>query len=129
LVHAKIEDEVTLEELAESAGLKPQATATFSTRMSAARNIRFARSTLWLKTNRCGLRPVDLRNIFYAEYAEFSERLRKLGLQEDAREGAPLCRWRQQTTTLDVMPLDENILGFSNTWYRPAMEHAEEREL
>jgi hypothetical protein len=28
----------------------------------------------------------------YTEYAEFSERLRKLGFQEDAREGAPLCR-------------------------------------
>jgi hypothetical protein len=65
----------------------------------------------------------------YAAYAEFSERLRKLGFQEDATEGAPLCRWRQQTTTLDVMPLDERILGFSNTWYRPAMDHAEEREL
>jgi hypothetical protein len=51
----------------------------------------------------------------YAAYAEFSERLRKLGFQEDAREGSPLCRWRQQTTTLDVMPLDEKILGFSNT--------------
>jgi hypothetical protein len=65
----------------------------------------------------------------YAGYAEFSERLRKLGFQEDAREGAPLYRWRQQTTTLDVMPLDDKILGFSNTWYRPAMDHAEEREL
>jgi len=65
----------------------------------------------------------------YAAYAEFSERLRKLGFREDAREGAPLCRWRQQTTTLDVMPLDEKVLGFSNTWYRPAMDHAEEREL
>jgi len=65
----------------------------------------------------------------YAAYAEFSERLRKLGFEEDAREDAPLCRWRQHTTTLDVMPLDEKILGFSNTWYRPAMDHAEEREL
>jgi hypothetical protein len=27
------------------------------------------------------------------------------------------------------MPLDEKVLGFSNTWYRPAMDHAEEREL
>jgi len=27
------------------------------------------------------------------------------------------------------MPLDEKLLGFSNTWYRPAMDHAEEREL
>jgi hypothetical protein len=65
----------------------------------------------------------------YAAYAEFSERLKKLGFQEDAREGAPLCRWRQQTTTFDVMRLDEKILGFSNAWYRPAMDHAEEREL
>jgi hypothetical protein len=64
-----------------------------------------------------------------AAYAEFSERLRKLGFQEDAREDAPLCRWRQKTTTLDVMPLDEKILGFSNRWYRPAMDHAEKREL
>ncbi len=45
----------------------------------------------------------------YAAYTEFSERLRKLGFQEDAREGAPLCRWRQQTTTLDVK-LMSNIL-------------------
>src|SRR5229473_294696 len=65
----------------------------------------------------------------YAGYTEFSDRLRNLGFQEDAREGAPLCRWRQNTTTLDVMPLDAKILGFSNTWYRPAMDHAEEREL
>ena len=27
------------------------------------------------------------------------------------------------------MPLDAKILGFSNTWYGPAMDHAEEREL
>ena len=62
-------------------------------------------------------------------YTEFSERLRALGFREDTREGAPLCRWCQQTTTLDVMPLDERILGFKNTWYGPAMETAEEREL
>jgi hypothetical protein len=65
----------------------------------------------------------------YAGYTEFSEKLRKLGFQEDKREGAPLCRWRQHTTTLDVMPLDAKILGFSNSWYRPAMDHVEEREL
>ena len=65
----------------------------------------------------------------YAGYTEFSERLRKLGFQEDTSEGAPLCRWRQKTTTLDVMPLDAKILGFSNTWYEPAMNHSEEREL
>jgi len=65
----------------------------------------------------------------YVGYAEFSERLKALGFREDMREGAPLCRWCQQTTTLDVMPLDGKILGFKNRWYGPAMETAEEREL
>jgi hypothetical protein len=65
----------------------------------------------------------------YAAYDKFSERLRKLGFQEDTRQGAPLCRWQQKTTTLDVLPLEAKILGFSNTWYRPAMDHSEEREL
>ena len=65
----------------------------------------------------------------YPEYTEFSKKLRRVGFQEDTSEGAPLCRWRQKTTTLDVMPLDARILGFANTWYRPAIDHAEEREL
>jgi hypothetical protein len=65
----------------------------------------------------------------YVGYAEFSERLKALGFREDTREGAPLCRWCQETTTLDVMPLEGNILGFKNRWYGPAMETAEEREL
>jgi hypothetical protein len=55
--------------------------------------------------------------------------LKALGFREDTREDAPLCRWCQQTTTLDVMPLDGKILGFKNKWYGPAMETAKEREL
>lgn len=50
----------------------------------------------------------------YAAYADFLQRLRKCGFAEDTSEGAPICRWRQKKTVLDVMPLDENILGFSN---------------
>ena len=64
-----------------------------------------------------------------ADYITFSERLHKLGFTEDTREDAPICRWRNGETILDVMPLDERILGFSNRWYEPAMEYAEEREL
>jgi hypothetical protein len=60
----------------------------------------------------------------YAEYAEFGQRLRALGFSEDASEGAPLCRWVNSGRILDVMPLDENILGFSNRWYRASMEAA-----
>jgi hypothetical protein len=65
----------------------------------------------------------------YAAYADFSERLRRCGFREDTSEGAPICRWRQKKTILDVMPLDENILGFSNRWYKPALDSALVHEL
>jgi len=48
----------------------------------------------------------------YMGYTEFSKRLKALGFREDTREGAPLCRWCQETTTLDVMPLDGKDIGF-----------------
>ena len=65
----------------------------------------------------------------YVEYARFSEKLRGLGFREDTREGAPLCRWCLETTILDVMPLNGEILGFKNSWYEPAMKTAEKREV
>jgi predicted nucleotidyltransferase len=65
----------------------------------------------------------------YTEYTAFGERLRALGFSEDVSEGAPLCRWVHSGTILDVMPLDEKILGFSNRWYRPAMEAAATHQL
>ena len=65
----------------------------------------------------------------YAQYAEFGDRLRSLGFNEDTSEGAPVCRWIQGGTILDVMPLDENILGFSNRWYKSAMRASVTRKL
>src|SRR5258708_35011472 len=60
----------------------------------------------------------------YAAYARFGDRLRSLGFAEDTSEGAPLCRWVHQQVVLDLMPLNEDILGFSNRWYRAAIESA-----
>ena len=65
----------------------------------------------------------------YAEYAAFSERLRRLGFAEDHSDGAPICRWTHGEIRLDVMPTDERILGFSNRWYISAMESAQEVQL
>ncbi len=65
----------------------------------------------------------------YAQYAGFGERLRALGFSEDTSEDAPLCRWVHRRTILDVMPLDEKILGFSNRWYKAAMESSMKRRL
>src|SRR5713226_2110733 len=50
--------------------------------------------------------------------------LRSLGFAEDSSEGAPICRWLIDHMKLDAMPTDERILGFSNRWYKPAMETA-----
>ena len=61
----------------------------------------------------------------YAQYATLSDRLRELGLHEDASEGAPTCRWRHGSLILDVLPTDERILGFSNRWYGPAIRAAQ----
>lgn len=65
----------------------------------------------------------------YAQYAAFGDRLRSLGFSEDTREGAPVCRWAQGGMILDVMPLDEKILGFSNRWYKAAMEASVTKKL
>ncbi len=65
----------------------------------------------------------------YPDYVTFSERLRALGLEEDTRQGAPVCRWRRGDLTLDVMPLDEAILGFSNRWYPDVLRGSEKHAL
>jgi hypothetical protein len=65
----------------------------------------------------------------YVEYTTFGERLHKLGFSEDASEGAPICRWQHGQIKLDLMPLDEKILGFSNRWYKAAMDSAQEFEI
>lgn len=65
----------------------------------------------------------------YDEYIRFSERLRSLGFVEDHSEGAPLCRWKHGRLTVDVMPLDEKVLGFSNPWYAGAIADATEHKL
>ena len=63
----------------------------------------------------------------YADYASFSERLRALGFTHP--DGAPTCRWLNGETQLDVMPLDEAILGFSNRWYEATLRFAQDYEL
>jgi hypothetical protein len=65
----------------------------------------------------------------YAEYATFSERLRDQGFQEDISGGAPLCRWLIDEMILDVMPTEQKVLGFTNRWYREAMDSSQEVEL
>src|SRR5581483_3106262 len=54
----------------------------------------------------------------YAGYQILAERLRKRGLRE-AMDEPVICRWRDPDSGLaiDVMPVAEDVLGFSNPWY------------
>jgi len=65
----------------------------------------------------------------HAGYVSLAGRLRKLGLVEDTTPGAPMCRWRRRDVIVDVMPIDPQILGFSNRWYPTAIETAAVRRV
>lgn len=59
----------------------------------------------------------------HSDYRKFEENLRKRGFTHDRRESAPLCRWIYSGVTIDMMPTNEKILGFTNRWYRDAWKH------
>ena len=59
----------------------------------------------------------------YKELSEFEEDLRKKRFANDTSAGAPICRWIYQNIKVDVMPADENILGFKNKWYLVGVEN------
>jgi predicted nucleotidyltransferase len=63
-------------------------------------------------------------------YYRFGARLRASGFNE-ASDSRVICRWRHAETglLLDVMPLEKDVLGFSNPWYPHAIATASERKL
>lgn len=85
-----------------------------------------------LITNPAAVRPrttddvdVVVRVATLTKLHEFEERLQALAMRRDTREGAPLCRWRTpEEYVLDVIPTDEDVLGFSNPWYEIAVDTA-----
>jgi hypothetical protein len=65
--------------------------------------------------------PITTRTAYHA----MQQRLMALGFTPDHREGAPVCRMRTaDDLLLNVMPLDDAILGFSNRWYSSALASA-----
>jgi hypothetical protein len=54
--------------------------------------------------------------------ANLEARLRCLGFLNDTTPGTPICRWQFAGLTVDIMPTDSSILGFSNRWYPDAMK-------
>ena len=44
-------------------------------------------------------------------------------------KGDPICRWLIDGVTVDLMPPDEAVLGFSNRWYPAIIKHAHQTTL
>ena len=59
-----------------------------------------------------------------AEFDEVESALRAQGFKPDMSPDAPICRWRVDAVTVDVMPTLEAILGFTNRWYPLAVATA-----
>jgi hypothetical protein len=61
---------------------------------------------------------MDLQISTYLDYCKLEEQLRDLGFQNDTRKDAPICRKIYKKIIVDFMPVNQNILGFSNLWYK-----------
>ncbi|KAB7727345.1 hypothetical protein F5984_22230 [Rudanella paleaurantiibacter] len=67
------------------------------------------------------IRPTDDVDVVvelatYGLYSELDSQLRSIGFQNDVMSGI-ICRYVVQGITVDIMPTDPSILGFSNRWY------------
>jgi predicted nucleotidyltransferase len=60
-----------------------------------------------------------------ADYHRVENALRERGFAQDMRPNAPICRWQVDGVTVDVMPTDEQLLGFANRWYPLCVATAE----
>lgn len=61
--------------------------------------------------------------ISLGEYNKFSKRLEKKGFKQSIKDDI-VCRWHFDEIILDVMPLNDKILGFGNSWYKEALDHS-----
>jgi len=56
-------------------------------------------------------------------YYKLERKLRSLGFSNDTSSNN-ICRWRYKEILLDIMPTNEDILGFSNIWNIKGMENS-----
>jgi len=60
----------------------------------------------------------------YGAWARLQDELSRLGFSPD-RDSKIICRYLYNGVTVDIMPDDENILGFSNPWYKSGLAKLE----
>lgn len=64
----------------------------------------------------------------YGSWAKLQEELAMLGFQPD-QTSKVICRFLYDDVTVDIMPDDEKVIGFSNPWYRPGLENVQSYQL
>ena len=58
------------------------------------------------------------------EYEQFEKRIGQRGFKRNLLDPGPTCRFFLKEIMVDFMPLNEKILGFSNTWYQDGFENS-----
>lgn len=57
-------------------------------------------------------------------YHALAQRLMDQGFKQTMADNTPPFRWYWSGMQLDLVPLDEKVLGFANRWYKPGFEAA-----
>lgn len=63
------------------------------------------------------------------DYYEFEKEIREHGFRNSMEPGDPICRWVYEGVKIDIMPIDPDILGFSNKWYKDGIDNSEKKTL
>lgn len=64
-----------------------------------------------------------------AGYHRLADELMQRGFKQTMADNTPPFRWYWQRMQLDLVPLDEKVLGFANRWYRTGFEAAVQTEV
>ncbi len=78
-------------------------------------------------------RPTDDVDVFMeivsrVNYVHIEERLRAIGFKNDI-ESKVICRYKYHDIIVDIMPDDERVLGFANTWYKKGINNCHKIKL
>ena len=79
------------------------------------------------------IRPTDdvdvlIELIDYTGYAGVEDALRRKGFVNDVDSGI-ICRFKVQGITVDIMPTNQEVLGFTNRWYSEGFKNSMRIEL
>ena len=50
-------------------------------------------------------------------YHQLESEFSRLGFKRDLAKDAPICRWRFGEIEVDLLPIEDSVLGFANRWY------------